>query len=64
MSKSYEIFKGTFVGVGKVTAKPGKGDVVAQHLAAIKASATSDAEPGCLGYHVVRFEDEFIVFEK
>lgn len=64
MSKSFEVFSSTFVGVAKISAKAGKGDAVAQALAAIKASATSAAEPGCLGYHIVRFQEEFIVFEK
>ena len=64
MSTAYENFKGSFVAVAKIKAEAGKTEAVVEALSAVKASATSDAEPGCLAYHVVRFEDEFIVWEK
>ena len=48
----------------QLQAKPGKGDEVAQILANLKARADSDVEPGTLMYEIVRFGDEFAVWEK
>lgn len=51
-------------GPSQLTANPGKADSAAQILAKLKARADSDAEPGTLQYEIVRYGDEFAVWEK
>jgi len=48
----------------QITAKTGKADELAQWLSNLKVHADSDAEPGTLQYHVVRFGDKFRVWEE
>lgn len=50
--------------IGQMKTKPGAGDLLADALGAIHKFANSDAEPGCLWYHVGRSGDDFLVFHK
>ncbi|KZV96946.1 hypothetical protein EXIGLDRAFT_396612 [Exidia glandulosa HHB12029] len=49
---------------GQVEAKPDKVAELEKALLAIKASADSDAEPGCYTYRVNKFGTKFVVYEE
>jgi len=57
--------------VAHITAKPGFGDEVAKHMAAIRDAAvgapddpSKKQEPGTFEYRITRYGDEFAIFEK
>ncbi|EJD04640.1 uncharacterized protein FOMMEDRAFT_155804 [Fomitiporia mediterranea MF3/22] len=62
-SSAQDIKEEPFVVIARMDVKPGKVDVVAQHIANMKARADSDQEPGTLRYDVVRYGDSFHFFE-
>ncbi|KZV96942.1 hypothetical protein EXIGLDRAFT_732016 [Exidia glandulosa HHB12029] len=64
MSATTEGFTGRIILVAELEAKPDKVSELEKVLLAIKASADSDAEPGCLTYRVSKFGTKFVIFEE
>ncbi|KZO98505.1 hypothetical protein CALVIDRAFT_525970 [Calocera viscosa TUFC12733] len=64
MSDTFDKFTGDINIVVHQTAVPGKADELVSLLKAVQASCHSDAEPGCLYYEVLRFDDQICVVER
>ncbi|KZV96947.1 hypothetical protein EXIGLDRAFT_732020 [Exidia glandulosa HHB12029] len=64
MSATPEGFSGRIILVAELEAKPDKVAEVEDALSKIKASADSDAEPGCYTFRASKFGTKFVVYEE